>query len=366
MERARREKADTKRQGTMSVVQVGVSTQSASPSVAIGASRATTRLALLDAARLFAAIGIIWVHAAQSDLGLLLYPIGTFGVPFYICIALLFMTRSLTRQPHLPLARYVGSRFTRVYVPFLAWTAIYVLLAEAKTILSHQTFEVPPWTVMYAGGQQHLWFLPYLMVVSIIGAVLVRLLEHRGTLQRSIAVLLAITGFGICWVPEPAWIATRAAQGDLEFWRFAFRAIPTVCFGLALALGTCMNGRLPRTRTATAIGGMILFAAALFLQHRMGSVKALRAAAGIGIVLVALWPVVVPMIERIGSLGRYSYGIYLSHVVFVRIIVLWTERYNVPNSIWLDLFTFAFALVGALSISILFAKSRYTRWLLGE
>ncbi len=350
----------------MSVAQVGVSTHSASTSVAIAAPRAAARLALLDATRLFAAIGIIWVHAAQSELGLLFYPIGTFGVPFYICIALLFMTRSLTRQPHQPLAHYIGSRFTRVYVPFLAWTAIYVVLAEAKTILSQRTFEIPPWTILYAGGQQHLWFLPYLMVVSIIGAVLVRLLEFRSTLQRSIAVVLAIAGFGMCWVPEPAWIATRADAGDLEFWRFAFRAIPTVCFGLSLALATCMNGRLPRTRNIAAIGGMVLFAAALLLQHKMGSVKALRAAAGIGILLIALWPVVVPLIERLGSLGRYSYGIYLSHVVFIRIVVLWTERYEIPNSIWLDLFTFAFALVGSLTISILFARSRYTRWLLGE
>ncbi len=347
--------------------QVAVSAQNFSSPVRVASEvRQSSRLALLDATRLFAAIGIIWVHAAQSDIGLILYPIGTFGVPFYICVALLFMTRSLTRQPQASLKHYIGSRVTRVYVPFLAWTVVYLVLAEAKTMLAERHFELPPWSVLYAGGQQHLWFLPYLMVVTMLAAVLVRLLQHRSVLQKIIAATFAVAGLIICWIPEPTWIATRESFGDMEFFRYAFRAIPSVCFGLALALATCMNGRLPRSNTMLAIGGAILFIGALLLQHDMGSVKILRACAGVGILLVALWPVVVPMIERVGSLGRYSYGIYLSHLVFIRIVVLWTERYGVQPSIWLDLATAGFALIASLGLSIVLSRSKYTRWAMGE
>ncbi len=330
-------------------------------------ARASSRLALLDGARLLAAIGIIWAHAATSEAGLLLYPIGTFGVPFYICVALLFMTRSLTREPKLPLAHYITSRISRVYVPFLFWTVVYVMLAQAKMIVNEHRIELPTWNVLYAGGQQHLWFLPYLMVATILGAILVRALEGRTRTSRIVVAALVLAGAAACWWQEPAWIATRAPHGDLEFFRFGFRAIPTVCFGLALALSTCMHGRLPRTTRLMAFGGAVLLGLSLLLQSAYSpDIKLLRSCAGFGILLIALWPAVVPAIERLGSLGRHSYGIYLSHVLFIRIVVLWIEREGIPRSIWLDLATFGFALTASMGLSILLSKSKYTRWALGE
>ncbi len=330
-------------------------------------SRTSSRLALLDGTRLLAAIGIIWVHAATSEAGLALYPIGTFGVPFYICVALLFMTRALTREPKLPLSKYVASRVTRVYIPFLFWTAIYLMLAEAKSIVIDRRLEIPPWTVLYAGGQQHLWFLPYLMVATIVGAVMVRLLDGHTKLARIAAAALVCIGAAACWWPEPAWVETRRPHGDYEFFHYGFRAIPTVCFGLALALATCMKGQIPRTNRLLAIGGAALLVSSLVLQSVYSSdIRLLRSCAGLGILLLALWPVVVPVIERLGSLGRYSYGVYLSHVLFIRIVVLWIERRDIPPSIWLDLGTFAFALGASLGFSILLSKSKYTRWVLGE
>jgi peptidoglycan/LPS O-acetylase OafA/YrhL len=342
--------------------------QAIAPARPASVAAPASRLALLDGTRLLAAVGIIWVHSAQSALGLNLYPIGTFGVPFYILVAVLFMTRSLTRAPDASLRDYVASRFSRVYVPFLAWTGVYLALNQAKSLAVDGRIAIPPWTTIYAGSQQHLWFLPYLMVVTIVGGLLVRLLRPRSRLRRiAVAAFLCAAAY-LCWVPEPAWIATRHDAGDMEFWRYAFRALPTVFMALAIALAVVPKASLPRSNTTLAIGGMVLFSSALILEHEslIGPIALLRMCAGIGILLVALWPVIVPMIERLGSLGRYSYGVYLSHVVFIRIVVLWAERFDVKPSIWLDLFTFAFALVGALALSVLLSKSKYTRWTLGE
>ena len=325
----------------------------------------TSRLALLDAARMVAAIGIVWVHAAQSDAGKLLYPMGTFGVPFYTFIAVLFMARALTRDDRkTTLGHYVFSRLGRVYVPFLFWSLIYALLLAFKHFVAGQPIVIPHWSIIYTGGHEHLWFLPYLMVVTVIGAVLVRLLQNDSAARWLTVSVLVASGIFLCFIPEPAWIAQRAY--DVETWRYAFRATPTVCWSLALALATSTGGRIPRSAPMLAVGGAILMALALGLQHFYGSIKALRSLAGLGLVLIALMPLCSPLWERIGRLGRYSFGIYLSHVVFLRVIVLWADRYGWAPSLTLDVISFVIAFAGASVLSVLLHKSKYTRWTVGE
>lgn len=328
------------------------------------------RLGLLDSARLLAAAGIVWAHVSATESGAHLYPalspLGTFGVPFYLFVAMLFMARGLTRDPHKTLRQYFLSRLLRVYVPFLAWSAIYVLLAEAKFVLQDGHLHSQPWSTLYAGGHQHLWFLPFLMVMTMLGAILVRLLKHRPHLRTAVAIGFIIGGAIIGFVPEPGWISLRGPDGDLEFWRFAFRALPSACGATAFALLFAMKGSLPRTTAPLAITGAIVFVLALLAMHWLEPLRPLRGLAGFGLVLVALLPARVGALEHVGSLGRYSYGVYLSHVVFVRIFVLWAQRFGLEPTAWLIAMEFAVVLGASLALSIVLSQSRYTRWLLGD
>jgi peptidoglycan/LPS O-acetylase OafA/YrhL len=276
------------------------------------------------------------------------------------------MARGLAKDPGKTVAGYIVSRFFRVYIPFLFWSAVYVLLAEMKSIAVAHTFHLPPWTTLYAGGHMHLWFLPFLMVVTIIGACLVRGLQSRPWARKIVIGLLVACGAGLMMMPEPAWVSTRELAGDMEFWRFAFRAAPTSCLALALALCTAINGRLPRTTPILAAGGAFLLISALLTEGALDASKILRALAGFGCLLVALLPVGMPLIERIGRYGRYSYGVYLSHVVFLRLVVLWIEHHHVAPSLLVDVLSFAFAFTAALGLSVLLGQSKYTRWALGE
>ncbi|MBC7785213.1 MAG: acyltransferase [Burkholderiales bacterium] len=338
------------------------------------AAKERARLGLLDGARLLAAAGIVWAHVSATESGTHLYPalspLGTFGVPFYLFIAMLFMARGLTRDPQKTFRQYFLSRLLRVYVPFLAWSAIYIVLAEAKFVLQDGHLHSQPWSTFYAGGHQHLWFLPFLMVMTMIGAVLVRTLEHRAHLRVAVAVGCVIAGAVVCFVPEPGWISLRGPDGDLEFWRFAFRALPSAFWATAFALMFATKGSLPRTRPSVAIAGAGIFILALLAMHWLEPLRPLRGLAGFGLVLVALLPAFSTArggaLEQFGSLGRYSYGVYLSHVVFVRIFVLWAQRFGIEPTAWLIAMEFAVVLGASLGLSIVLSRSRYTRWLLGE
>lgn len=326
---------------------------------------ASPRLALLDVMRIVAALGIIWVHAATSEAGKMLSPVGTFGVPFYTYLAVLFMARGLTRRDQQrSLGGYIASRLYRVYLPFLFWSVVYLTLQETKGFIETHRLPNLSWRVLYYGGHEHLWFLPYLMIVTIVGAILVRGLHDRKALRIPTIILLLATGAAACLWKEPTWVAKRVE--DIDFWKYAFRALPTVFFSIALALGTASDGKLPKSTAPIATGGAFLFILALLLQISEGPLKVLRTCAGLGVLLVALYPIHAPLTERLGRLGRYSYGIYLSHLLFIRIVAMWTARWDIPSSLTLDLFTFCFAFIGASVLSVLMSQSKYTRWTLGE
>src|SRR3954453_18190745 len=87
-----------------------------------------SRVQQLDAARFFAAVGIVWLHTMEispqtSRLG----ELGRFAVPFFSLVAIAMMARSMRRTPNQSWSRYSWNRIVRIAGPFLIWTAIYVV-----------------------------------------------------------------------------------------------------------------------------------------------------------------------------------------------------------------------------------------------
>lgn len=61
----------------------------------------------LDAARFLAALGVVWVHTVESPAFSNLTVMGTFGVPFYVCVAMFVMRGQLARDPSLSVPGYL-------------------------------------------------------------------------------------------------------------------------------------------------------------------------------------------------------------------------------------------------------------------
>ena len=322
------------------------------------------RLPLLDTMRVAAAMGIVWIHTSTSTIGQTLHPLGTFGVPFYTFVAMLFMARSLSRDESKTLGRYVKSRFVRIYTPFLFWSLTYLALGNFKLQLEHlPTHWLAP-TALYSGEEEHLWFLPFLMLVTISGAVLYRSLLRYPSMRLPTGAVLILIGGVMCFVKEPTWVSGRT--DDYFFFHYAYRALPTACWSIALAVLSVTGGKLPKTSPMVATGGLLLLVTALVQEPALSMPPILRALTGLGCLLVALCPLTSPLLSRIGLLGRHSYGIYLSHIAFLRIVTMATVRLHIGPSLGLDIATFLITFTGAAILSVMLGRSKWTSWTVGE
>src|SRR4051794_32614364 len=139
-----------------------------------GASVSAARNESVDVVRLFAAAGIVFVHAATSDTLVRWGNFFRFAVPFYLFASLYFQSLSLRRYPERTLPQYAAKRFKRLYFPFITWSIIYLLAHSLKRVLSHEAPLPLHLSVLWTGTEYHLWFLPFLLIASLVMAVVQR------------------------------------------------------------------------------------------------------------------------------------------------------------------------------------------------
>ena len=143
-------------------------------SVVIQPQRSTSlldqdRLPQLDAARTIAMFGIIWIHSARSAEMVPTIAKARFAVPFFVAAAVLMILRGFYSKPDRSLIRFTKTRLHRLALPFVAWTIVYLGLKLAKRIVApDQANDFPGWEILFLGSAYHLWFLPYLIVVSLL------------------------------------------------------------------------------------------------------------------------------------------------------------------------------------------------------
>src|SRR6267142_6600505 len=91
----------------------------------------------LDAARAIAACALVWIHTAQSSLSRF-HVLGRFGTSFFVLAAVFFLFNRLGSSPPPPFGTYALKRFRRLYIPFLAWSLIYLLIRDLKRYFVHE------------------------------------------------------------------------------------------------------------------------------------------------------------------------------------------------------------------------------------
>ena len=124
-----------------------------------------TRNVFVDAVRLFLAYGVAAIHLAPNTPAA--ESVGQsfllFAVPFFLTAGLYFFIGKTLGGPAVPTVR--AMHFERLWLPYLAWTAIYVALHLGKDLLTHRRLDLNVLaTVFYGGAAVHLYFLPLLLV----------------------------------------------------------------------------------------------------------------------------------------------------------------------------------------------------------
>jgi fucose 4-O-acetylase-like acetyltransferase len=342
--------------------------QSSSRRSADGARAAVDRARIdtLDAARLVALLSIIFIHTVESPQLQRLSLVGTFGVPFYLFAALYFQARSFKRNPKRLVHRYVVDRILRLYLPFLAWSAIYLVARNLKHLLIVHTGTISA-TVsdLWVGVANHLWFLPLLLIVTIATAALSRACVGREWLRWWIIIGSAVIGTTLAVVPRPAWL-NYAQGGEPYFFLQCWKALPSAFLGLALAWWLAFDCDEQLFSPALGFIGLLLTIAMLANQVISGYSRIDRTLSGMGWLLAALAGWRGPWVQWMANLGRRSYGIYLAHVLIIEGVQAVAHKRGFGPSVELDAFTMVAAFAVSLAITVAISRSRYTRWINGD
>jgi peptidoglycan/LPS O-acetylase OafA/YrhL len=330
-------------------------------------ARAEGRIDTLDAARLVAILAVVFLHSTETPALKRFDLVGTFAVPFYLFASLYFQARSLRRTaPSRNIAEYVVSRLKRLYLPFLAWTVIYLVARNAKHLF---VSNAPPvafeWHHLWTGSAHHLWFLPFLIIASLLSAFAARFSNTRPTLRRAIIAACALLGGILAVAPRPAWLNHIAGQEGYFFYQ-CWRALPSAFLGLALAwiLSTADDDDSLIT-PIVGLAGALLTIGTVTDQLINGYSRLERTLSGLGWMLAALATWRGPWVNWMARGGRNAYGIYLTHVLFIEGVQAVAHRAGFGSSVGLDAVTIAAGFGGGLLLTNLLSRSRRTAWLNG-
>lgn len=324
-----------------------------------------TRNEAVDVVRFFAALGIVFVHACQSAAIDPWRNMFRFAVPFYLFASLYFQSLSLRRNPDRTLASYIAGRVRRLYLPFLAWSLIYLIAHDIKRLIFGDSLMPLRLDMLYTGTEYHLWFLPFLLGISIIMAVIYRTLLARDARLRWVLIPLAII-VGIVFTTMPMPGASIDAFTDfsnvyLHWWRSSSAA----CWAMAFAWLTTLGPVVYSVGPILGVGGIALMLTCSLKQVVDGIQIIPRSLTGLGCMLAALLPWRGPVVSRLARYGRYGYGVYLCHVLIVEPCHIVIAKLRLQPTVWTDLATFVLAFSGALLLVNLFARSPKLRWLNG-
>lgn len=309
---------------------------------------------MLDACRFLAIIGVIWVHTPESELLHGSYSLGFFGVPFFIMCAVLLTMQGVRRSPSRSLVEYTGTRFRRLYIPFLIWTALYLLMIDAKhRFLSGQPPVKFSFWLLIAGSTHHLWFLPYILIVgtAALGICKVSIARPRSTVPM--AAVSFVIGVALIFLPDVQWNGLQFLGGTYKLVAWSRIRLPSAFIGVAFAL---IYPRIPAAfwrRSLIGVVGALITVGAMGLMWRTPWVPPLwRPVGGFGWLMLALMPWDGPVVRFLSRWGRCVFGIYLVHVVPIEGLQAFAAWCGLVALAWLDIIV----LLASVVISSLLSK----------
>lgn len=315
--------------------------------------------ALVDAMRAVAIYGIVWLHAVRSETLEGAKALGRFAVPFFVLAAAFFVFEGIRRQPQRSFGEYVRSRVRRLYVPFLAWSGIYLAFKLAKAaVLPEQANLFPGWDILWAGGFYHLWFIPFILAVSVLGFVIAKATWGQPILEGLVGVAAVVEGILLALMPSASGGFWAGPYGSL-----VAGALPAACWAVALGI----LARYPAIRClehtpARALGLTLAVACTLWTWHA-GSSRIAENLAGLGVMIIALGSASGVWVAHLAKLGPLAYGIYFGHLLAIKSFEAVATKVGWGISWPLDLVIFAgSALLSTLAAWAL-SQWRWTRWL---
>lgn len=314
-----------------------------------------TRRSGLDAAKFFAAIGVIWIHACRSTELASLSQMARFAVPFFAVAATYSLVRSIAKkQP--TWIQFAIQKWTRLYLPFLIWSIGYLLFKLGKRYcLPDQECALPSWELCWVGGAYHLWFIPFLVISSLV-LFPILILVQRGVIKHRVAATIsAIIGLSVA-------IAVPVDDGSGDFGCLVGQALPGIFWGCSL--GWCdLSESTNRSKGALVLTASVSFIVCLICLGWFSRETLIENAAGCGLLLVALNFDYVRIPSWLSLGGQLSFGIYFAHLMILKVGESLASKFHFEATAFLDMALFLMTALIATSFAYGLSRWAPTRWL---
>jgi peptidoglycan/LPS O-acetylase OafA/YrhL len=331
----------------------------------VASTPVASRLPALDAARIFATLGVIWFHTIECESLHASGVLGRYSVSFYTLAAILFLVLSSFRRQR-SFGAYAVDRLRRLGLPFLGWSILsFLTLYTLNNRGYHIDMPQLSTDLLLDGGTLHLWFLPFLFVASLFVYPLARWMHEKPKRQYALAIASVLMALSLDlnllnWVPLPNWSFLNHFL-DLSSYRWS-----AIYWGIAIAVLWHNGFSTSRLLKPLALLGAIALVALTIYQWNYGLVSQLKTYGGLGLLLVALAPFKNRFIFALAPIGRLSAGIYFAHMPALYIArYLLSQLPSPPTDAARDFATFAIAAPACILFTYGVAQVPALRWLAG-
>lgn len=314
--------------------------------------------------RALAAVGVIWIHVGRSPFwnDHNLAPAGSWGTAFLNSLAGFFVVFALQRRLDRGVVAFAAHRIWRVYGAFLVWSVIYLAARLVNyAIFGKKTMLQWDWDMCFFGTTYHLWFLSYLLVITLLTLPLVAWALRSRPRMVGVSVLLVVAASAVLILPEPEMLSH--GREALPLYHLYARA-PGFFFGLAIGLWM-LAGFRPRVGfqqalvcAAVVVGCMYLSLTTELPKHVLNRVAATAA------MMIALAPWRGDLARWLASMGKLGFGVYLCHVLFIEGFIALSKRAGVAPAFRVDVLVFVAAVVASFAFAWLMRRSRWLGWLI--
>lgn len=295
----------------------------------------TARNGTVDIMRLIAAAGIVWFHAHAWG-----------QTPSYAALSLFIVfliVLPLQRPWSGSFASYTWQRADRLLRPWLVWSLIYAAFKMAQALAHKQPIAAEfDRTMLLAGTEAHLWFLPFGFACSLAAFWIVKVAMAKPALTFPCMAFFATLS-----LPASAFSLNLGLATPLAQWCYG---LPAVLFGLAIHFANLAPRKLLYVAIATVISWLL---AMLVTDTTPGSLSLIL---GVNLSILAL---AIPIRSQpwMRWAATVSMPIYLSHPLFLALLKAGAGLDHGAVAALL-----AICLSMALGAAIL--KSGWARWLL--
>lgn len=317
----------------------------------------------IDLVRAFAALGVVWVHAARSpdSVALGLSALGSWGTAFLNVIAGYFVVVALSKGKT-NLWSFAGHRVWRLGAPFVVWTLIYFGARYVNYAVTGNFNRLSFTQMLFTGTIYHLWFLPYLILITLITLPLVgRAVQSREHARRWCSLFM-VMAIALLMFPMLSNIPILALDDHLWYIRFVSRA-PGFLIGVAIGLWMLAGNRSkPQGITVVICVGVVVACAAMTVWTDVPRTIVNRVAA-VAAFIIALAPWEHPVAKTIGKVGAWGFGIYLCHALFCESLLVGMRLLHIPMSLTTDVLVAAATFVLSASFVYCVRRIKRLRWL---